>query len=442
MSALYQILDWRLLTIILLMMVLPSVYNSYSVYLIGQWPPSDEGLPIAAQWQFVQLLIEVIQESLVIPLFYYVGIYRFKEKSDQFVRIHSALTLAVLVLIVLLLMLLLFMPKFVDSIQTSNQLRTQTIQYLRIRLASALCGIMNLGFIVIFEAFGKRKILLGLLLIRSLLHLFFDALFFGTYSFSFGMGINGVAWSNVLTECLVFLFSVYWLNKALGMTGRDWLQPIQKPALKVFIRVSKWIAMESSLRNLVYFFMILVLINELGGKQIGAYYLSMHLYWSFCLLPINAIAEVLKAQIGNSANDLAKVKHLLKIGFIMGGGAILVGWGLVYMNLNLILDFFNNDSLLVQYAYHSFVILLLPYALLAINLIGDSAFIGLGKTRYLAYQSITTNLLVYGSAYILYLTDCWIPDFDSILLLFSIGILVDSALTWYYLYVALKLVHD
>jgi hypothetical protein len=78
------------------------------------------------------------------------------------------------------------------------------------------------------------------------------------------------------------------------------------------------------------------------------------------------------------------------------------------------------------------VILIVPYILLALNLVTDSIFYGAGKTQYQAYQAIITNGTVYVVAYVAYLTGLWTPTFNSILILFSIGILVDSILTVYY----------
>ncbi len=89
---------------------------------------------------------------------------------------------------------------------------------------------------------------------------------------------------------------------------------------------------------------------------------------------------------------------------------------------------------MVAYSEKAMVILIVPYVLLALNMVTDSIFYGVGKTQYQAYQAIITNGSVYVIAFILYLTGIWVPSFTSILILFSIGILVDSILTVYYAY--------
>ena len=65
--------DWYLFFSIFLYQVIPSFYNSYSVYLIGNAIPNENGLAIVSQWQFIQVIIEIFQEALVFPIFFFVG---------------------------------------------------------------------------------------------------------------------------------------------------------------------------------------------------------------------------------------------------------------------------------------------------------------------------------------------------------------------------------
>jgi len=68
----------------------------------------------------------------------------------------------------------------------------------------------------------------------------------------------------------------------------------------------------------------------------------------------------------------------------------------------------------------------------------DSVFYGLGKTKYLALQSVITNVSVYFTAFIFYKVGIWNPSLVSILCLFATGISVDSILTFIYMKKVLK----
>jgi Na+-driven multidrug efflux pump len=92
----------------------------------------------------------------------------------------------------------------------------------------------------------------------------------------------------------------------------------------------------------------------------------------------------------------------------------------------------NSSTDIVDHSMKAMGILIVPYVLMALNTVTDSIFYGLGKTQYQAYQSIITNGTAYVVAFILFLTGIWEPDFTSILILFGIGIVIDSILTFWY----------
>ncbi|MDA1096250.1 MAG: hypothetical protein O3B84_03225 [Chloroflexi bacterium] len=77
-------------------------------------------------------------------------------------------------------------------------------------------------------------------------------------------------------------------------------------------------------------------------------------------------------------------------------------------------------------------LLFVPYVMLAFNLVTDSVFYGTGRTRYMAYQSLITNGTIYVVAFLAYTFGLWSPTFDTVLLLFALGILVDSVLTYHF----------
>jgi hypothetical protein len=72
------------------------------------------------------------------------------------------------------------------------------------------------------------------------------------------------------------------------------------------------------------------------------------------------------------------------------------------------------------------VILLGFYILYALQNIFDATFYGIGKTNYMLFESIVTNTIYYGIAYILFIKGIWIPTLSGIALLFGIGMAFDS----------------
>ena len=66
------------------------------------------------------------------------------------------------------------------------------------------------------------------------------------------------------------------------------------------------------------------------------------------------------------------------------------------------------------------------YVLYAIQNVFDATFYGLGKTNYMLFESVVTNTIYYGIAFILYATGAWTPTLIGIALLFGIGNAFDS----------------
>ena len=62
--------------------------------------------------------------------------------------------------------------------------------------------------------------------------------------------------------------------------------------------------LDSLVRNAAYFFLIIRLLNLLGENAIGGYYLAMHIFWSFLLVPILALSESLKVLVAKPAIGL------------------------------------------------------------------------------------------------------------------------------------------
>jgi hypothetical protein len=67
--------------------------------------------------------------------------------------------------------------------------------------------------------------------------------------------------------------------------------------------------------------------------------------------------------------------------------------------------------------------------LFAFQNVFDATFYGLGKTNYMLFESVVTNSIYYGIAFILYITGVWTPTLIGIALLFGIGNAFDTVVS-------------
>jgi Na+-driven multidrug efflux pump len=422
--------DWGLFLLIFLFMALPRFYLSYSVYLIGNAIPDINALATVAQWQFIELLLEVLQETFVLAIFFFVG-RGIQGKEGPGYPIRTSITTILLFSCGLAAILFTFSDNFVSVIGTPEAIRETTSAFLKIKTAGVPIFLLSMALVIIVETLNRKRMLLTLAILQVVYRFILDSLFYGGYSFSLNLGVLGVAWSDLIASLALLITALVMIRSIAFEKVRNLLSFFTLKDWKVYLRVGGWSGLDSLVRNFAYFFMIVRLLNLIGANTIGGYYLTMHILWSFLLVPILALSESAKVLIANHSADLLKVRKLWYSSLVIGG-MFLILWLLFLPFWGRFAGFLNSNIEIVNISAEAMSILIIPYMLLALNLVTDSIFYGVGKTRYMAYQAIITNGVVYVLAFIAYLMGVWTPTFNSILILFSIGIIVDSLLTVFY----------
>ena len=428
--------DWRLFLFILLYIGLPNVYQLYRIYLIGNELPDPGSLAIISQWQFVGLIVEVFQEATVLAIFFFLGSQIRSGTAVQFDRAKSVFTFIFLTSLLFSVAVFLFRDSFIALIGTSSSIQGQTREFLGISIFSIPFTLLAAAIVVLFEALGLRLLVLILAIVNILLRFALDSIFFGGYGFSFEADVSGVAWATLLASAGLFLAGFLLLLRAKEIRISDLKTMPTFADMKQYLRVGLGSGLDSFVRNIAYFFMIIRLVNTIGPAEIGGYYLAVQLLWGFMLVPVLAFADSAKALIANASDDLVSVRRLWLSSMIITAAMMLVWIGLVPLFPTLA-GLLNNDQETIRWAVVSFGILFVPYVLLSFNTVMDSVFYGLGLTRYVAYQAVITNGTVYLTAFLLYLTGLWNPTFQGVMFLFALGILVDSILTLFFLIKAL-----
>jgi len=288
-----------------------------------------------------------------------------------------------------------------------------------------------MALVIIVETINRKRMILTLAILQVVYRFILDSLFYGGYSFSLNLGVLGVAWADLIASFGLLITALIMIRSIAFEKVRNLISFFTLKEWKVYLRVGGWSGLDSLVRNFAYFFMIVRLLNLIGENTIGGYYLAMHIFWSFLLVPILALSESAKVLIANHSADLARVRTLWYSSLVIGGIIVLL-WLIFVPFWGSFAAFLNSNSEVVNLSGQAMVLLIVPYILLALNLVTDSIFYGVGKTKYMAYQAIITNGIVYVVAFIAYLTGFWTPTFTSILIIFGIGILVDSILTVYY----------
>ncbi|MDE2718861.1 MAG: MATE family efflux transporter [Chloroflexota bacterium] len=420
--------DWRLFLFIFLFLGLPNVYQLYRVYLVGNELPDTGGLAIVSQWQFVGLVVEVFQEATVLAIFFFLGSQIRNSVDIQLDRAKSVFSFIFVASLVFSVCVFIFRDSFITLIGTSGEIQTQTREFLGISIFSIPFTILAAAIVVLFESLRLRTMVLIMAIVNVLLRFALDSLLFGGYSFSLDAGVVGVGWATLLASFGLFV---------VGFVLLLWAKEIRLGALRTmpsfadmrdYLRVALGSGGDSLIRNVAFFFMIIRIINTIGSEEIGGFWLANQIIWSFMLVPVLALADSAKAMIANVAHDLWQVRKLWQSSMVITTGMMII-WIVLVPAFPAVAGVLSDDLESIKWAVTAFGILFVPYVLFSFNTVMDSVFYGIGRTKYMAYQSIVTNGTVYLAAFLLYLSDIWDPTFEGLMMLFALGILVDTFFT-------------
>ena len=425
--------NWRLYFFILLFLGLPNVYQVYRTSIIGTTLPDPGSLAIVSQWQFVGLVVEVLQEATVLAIFFFVGS---QIRNGSAVQIDRAKTVLFVIFVASLAYaagVFAFTDAFIDAIGTPEEIRDQTGRFLQISIFSLPFTVLSVAIVVLFESLGMRHLVLVMALANVALLFGMDMLFFVESGPSLMPDTTGVAWSSLLAGLSLFLIGLALLFRVKGAGLKSLLALPSFSGLRTYLRVGMWSGTDSAIRNAAYFVMIIGIVNSIGVGEIGGYYVFIQVMWGFLLVPVLAFAESAKALVANASGSVRNVRRLWLASMLITALILAAVWLPVLALFEDVAGSLTGDAETLRLALAAFGILVFPYVLFSFNTVTDSVFYGIGKTRYMALQSAVTNGTVYLGAFALYASGMWEPTFEGVMWLFFWGIVVDTGLTLLFL---------
>ena len=169
--------DKSLFATLLARLIIPSIYTTVRVYIIGNLEGKDS-INIISQVQWVTIILDIIELALLQPLYHCFGnsiyleerhIIREKVRSGSFVcMVMYALFCTIIGILA---------PQLVNIMAQKDMLDVQTIKYIRLEL----CGIFFKGMSKLFTVvlvLGKKSLYLNIILIFQLCISIISDLFF------------------------------------------------------------------------------------------------------------------------------------------------------------------------------------------------------------------------------------------------------------------------
>jgi Na+-driven multidrug efflux pump len=412
-------INYRLFAALLLMGLIPTIYTTVRIFFLGQMP-GDWGFNIASQLSWVNLFYEVVQEALILPLFFFIGM-SIAKKDELLNKIKTGLILTGGVYGLLSIVLMIFAVPLIRFMAQNVTLIEETATYIRLETIAAIFSTMVRFLVIVLVTMKKDKYLYYVLGTQMVLSILLDTLLVSSLPISLNLGVNGIAVTNIVVN-LFLLVVVYFILRKEGY-------PIFGKSKLTFGWIKKWGAvgaasgLESFVRNFAFMMMIVRMVNVVGEQ--GTFWVANNFIWGWLLLPVMQLGELVKRDCGEDENAVSQKA----LGYF-GITAIIVA--LWFISLPLWKPFMRDVMQLSNYQDVFFIAIISVgfYVLFAFNNVIDSIFYGIGKTKYMLFQSVVINTVFYGGAFLLYATGVYQPTLVKIALMFAAGTALDSLLTY------------
>lgn len=413
-------IDFKLFGVLLLFGLLPTVYKTVRIYFLGDLP-TDWGFNIASQIAWVNILYEVLQEGILLPVFFLMG-KSLGNRKELEIKIRSGLVVIFLVYTLLSILLFIFIKPLLLFMEQKEHLVAATSAYIRLETLAASFGIVVQYLILILIILKQERYLLRTLWIQMTATIVSDTFLISSLPVSLNLGVNGIAIGNLGVNMLLLAFLLRYLRRE-GYR----LFPIQRIELgwmMEWLVVGGYSGLESFIRNLAFLVMVLRMVNIV--EEQGTFWVANSFIWGWLLLPILQLGQLVKRDCG-VYNDKAISEKMT--GYFLLTGIIATIW---IASIPLWQPFIQYVMNVEEYGkvFNIVLISLGFYVLFAFNHVIDSVFYGIGKTQYMLFQSIVINVVFYGGLFILYSMGVYQPSLNLIVLTFASGIALDAVVTF------------
>lgn len=420
--------NWKLLIGITLLTIIPTIYRTIRIFIIGEINDDGSSYSIASQIQWLNILYEIITEALIVPIFFIVAKLKNKYKDANNLSSTLGILFSIICSIFFIFTILIFatIKEILLSLHVNNDIIEKSITYIRFETISIFFVSISSFLIVIVSILRTKRFytfLFSLNIVYLVVSIILDLFIMSNYSFSLKLNFIGAGISSLVSGVAYFLISLIYVlvNKTIIIRKNKIL--ISKQDIILYFKNFIIAGLETGIRNIVFTYMIIGMMANIGSQ--GVYWQANSFIWSWLLIPINIISLFIKET--NSSvkyfNDTKK-DFLYKISFYYIMITIVILLWLFFLPLNpmFMKNVLNYDNYL---EINKIVNLLFGfYICFALSSVIDAFLISEGRIGLFLLQTIIVNGTVYPIYFILYKLNVWIPDVNSIAIMFGIGLVV------------------
>ena len=159
-------INYKLYTALLVLGLTPTIYSTLRVFFLGQLP-GGWSFSIAGQLSWVNLFYEILNEAIILPLFYFIG--KVKQNKKEFSnRIRTGMLISFGVYATLAIIIITFIKPLLSFMATDISILSESATYIKIESIANIFSILTQFTLVALVTINKSKylyILTGLKLV-------------------------------------------------------------------------------------------------------------------------------------------------------------------------------------------------------------------------------------------------------------------------------------
>ena len=406
----FKTFDWKMYLALCLLALVPAIYQTVVTKLITVHA-NPGALDIVGQMEWFDLIDETICAFLIVPMY---SVLSKAHKRDDFNKVVFKLGIIVVGLYALFSLGTFFYGIHLVSYMNPAEIDiAAAYRYLSLETIAFMIGIIFSYASVVFLVIDKSRYMYAFLVAKIGLALLSD------FALIPNMGIDGIAVSNIIANGIMGTLAVVMLVliKQLrpGKFNKEDL-----PHLKDWGRVGLFAGGQQFLDNIIYALMIVRMVNAVSES--GNYWVANNFIWGWLLIPITCLAEIIRKDAGADGYKLKQINYY-SITFF----ALIVWFSLIptYNWFFGTVEGLDNPARIFEIVVKNLGF----YVAYALSQIPDAIFVGMGKTKYNAINSLICNIGYYGLWFILYQTKVVTMSMDMIIVMFGVGNIVHWAVS-------------
>lgn len=394
--------DWKMFAALCLLALVPAVYQTIVTKLITS--SADPGtLDIIGQMEWFDLINETICAFLIVPMY---SVLSKAHKKDNFNQIVFKLGIVVFGLYFLFSIGTFFYGlRLVSFMNPSKVNINAAYRYLSLETVAFMIGIIFSYVNVVFLVIDKARYMYVFLIIQICLSLLGDFALIPT------MGVDGVALSNIISNTIMGFAGIFILTYIKELKpGKFNKEDISH--LKDWGKVGIFAGGQQFLDNIIYALMVVRMVNAVSES--GNYWVANNFIWGWLLIPITCLVEIIRKDAGENGYKLKQINYYSIT------AVVIVIWFILIPSY----QWFFGSVEGIQNPTRIFEIVVKNlgfYVAYAFSQIPDAIFVGMGKTKYNAINSVLCNIVYYGIWFIFYQTGVVTMTMDMIIIMFGCG---------------------